>query len=207
MYVFSASAPGFTESTVRVQLAAGENRTVDFALARERPAAPPPAVARGMADFEDAQSWKKDGDSWVRKGGGFVPFKLPPKGVFTFTVELLKGGGLFRAGQIRWCFQYLDARNYLLYEMDRKTFWGGVIEKGKRLERVKTPHNLGNQKVYTIRIEVTPERLVQEVRVGDQWKVLDTFAEPGRDFTQGKFGFLIQGNDEIAISDFKFQPK
>ena len=149
----------------------------------------------------------KDGDSWVHKGGGFVPFKPTPKGTFTFTVELLKGGGLFRAGQIRWCFQYLDSRNYLLYEMDRKTFWAGVIAKGQRLERVKAPHNLGNQNAYTVRIEVTPGRLVQEVRVGDEWKVLDTFAEPGRDFTQGKFGFLIQGNDEIAISDFKFQPK
>jgi hypothetical protein len=160
-----------------------------------------------MEEFEDAQSWKKDGESWVHKGGGFVAFKLPPKGVFTFTVELLKGGGLFRAGQIRWCFQYLDSRNYLLYEMDRKTFWAGVIAKGQRLERVKAPHNLGNQKAYTIQIEVTPGRLLQEVRVGDEWKVLDTFAEPGRDFTQGKFGFLIQGNDEIAISDFKFLPK
>jgi hypothetical protein len=48
---------------------------------------------------------------------------------------------------------------------------------------------------------------VQKVRVGDEWKVLDTFVEPGRDLTQGKFGFLIQGNDEIAISDFKFLPK
>ena len=206
-YAFSASAPGFTESTIRVQLAAGETRPVDFALARERPAAPPPVAARGMEEFEDAQSWKKDGDNWVHKGGGFVPYKLPPKGVFTFTVELLKGGGVFRAGQIRWCFQYLDSKNYLLYEIDRKTFWAGVIAKGQRLERVKAPHNLGNQKSFTIRIEVTPDRLLQQVRVGDEWKVLDTFAEPGRDFTQGKFGFLIQGNDEIAISDFQFLPK
>ena len=206
-YAFSASAPGFTESTIRVQLAAGETRPVDFALARERPAAPPPVVASGMEEFEDAQSWKKDGDSWVHKGGGFVPFKLPPKGVFTFTVQLLKGGGLFRSGQIRWCFQYLDSKNYLLYEMDRRTFWAGVIAKGQRLERVKAPHNLGNQKSFTIRIEVTPDRLLQQVRVGDEWKALDTFAEPGRDFTQGKFGFLIQGNDEIAISDFKFLPR
>jgi hypothetical protein len=206
-YAFSASAPGFAEATIRIQLAAGENRTVDFALARERPATPPPVAASGMAEFEDAQSWKKDGDSWVHKGGGFVPFSLPPKGVFTFTVELLKGGGVFRAGQIRWCFQYRDSKNYLLYEMDRKSFWAGVIEKGKRLERVKAPLNLGNQKAFTIRIEVTPDRLLQEVRVGGEWKVLDTFAEPGRDFTQGKFGFLIQGNDEIAISDFKFLPK
>jgi hypothetical protein len=206
-YAFSASAPGFAESTTRVQLAAGENREVGFTLARERAAAPPPVVASGMAEFEDAQSWKKDGDSWAHKGGGFVPYKLPPKGVFTFTAELLKGGGVFRAGQIRWCFQYLDSKNYLLYEMDRKTFWAGVIEKGKRLERVKAPLNLGNQKAFTIQIDVTPDRLVQKVRVGDEWKVLDTFVEQGRDFTQGKFGFLIQGNDEIAISNFKFLPQ
>src|ERR1019366_3219574 len=208
-YAFSASAPGFTETTTRVQLAAGENREVDFTLARERPPAPapPPVVASGMAEFEDAQSWKKEGDNWVHKGGGFVPYKLPPKGVFTFTVQLLKGGGVFRAGQIRWCVEYLDAKNYLLSEMDRKNFWTGVIEKGKRAERVKAPHNLANQKAFTIQIELTPDRLVQKARVGDQWKVLDTFVEEGRDFTQGKFGFLIQGNDEIAISDFKFVPK
>jgi hypothetical protein len=206
-YAFSASAPGFAEVTTRVQLAAGEDREVDFTLARERPAAPPPVAASGMAEFEGAQNWKKEGDNWVHKGGGFVPYKLPPKGVFTFTVQLLKGGGVFRAGQIRWCLQYLDSKNYLLYEMDRKNFWAGVIQKGQRLERVKAPHNLGNQKAFTIQIEVTPDRLVQKVRLGDAWKVLDTFVEEGRDFTQGKFGFLIQGNDEIAISDFQFLPK
>ena len=160
-----------------------------------------------MAEFEDAQSWRKDGDRWVHKGGGFLPYKLPPRGVFTFTVELLKGGSILRAGRIRWFFQYLDSRNYLLYEMDRNNFWAGVIAKGERLERVKAPQNLGNQKAFTFQIEVAPDRLVHKVRVGDEWKVLDTFAEPGRDFTQGKFGFLIQGNDEIAVSDFKFLPK
>jgi hypothetical protein len=200
-YAFSASAPGFAELTTRVQLAAGEDREVDFTLARERPAAPPPVAASGMAEFEGAQGWKKEGDNWIHKGGGFVPYKLPPKGVFTFTVQPLKGG------KIRWCLQYLDAKNYLLFEMDRKNFWAGVIQKGQRLERVKAPHNLGNQKAFTIQIEVTPDRLVQKAQVGNQWKVLDTFVEEGRDFTQGKFGFLIQGNDEIAISDFKFLPK
>jgi hypothetical protein len=205
-YAFSARAPGFAESTTRVPLAAGENRQVEFTLAA-RPALPPPAPVKGMAEFEDQQSWKKEGDNWVHEGGGFVPYKLPPKGVFTFTVALRKGGGAFRAGQIRWCLQYLDPKDYLLYEMDRKNFWAGVVEKGKRLERVKAPHNLGSQKTFTIQIEVAPDRLVQKVRVGNDWKVLDSFVEPGRDFTQGKFGFLIQGNDEIAVSDFKFQPK
>ena len=203
-----ARAPGFIEMTAQVQLAAGENREVNFAMVRERVAAPPPPpAASGLAEFEDAQNWKKDGDSWSHKGGGFVPYKLPPKGVFTFTAQLVKGGGIFRAGQIRWCVGYVDSRNYLLYEVDPKNFWAGVVEKGKRLERVKTPLNLGNRKAFTMQIEVMPDRVVQRMRVGDEWKVMDTFSEPGRDFTRGKFGFLIRGDDEIAISDFKFLPK
>ena len=202
-YRFSASAAGFSASASAVQLAAGENRELSFTLAR----VPPPVTVGGMAAFEDAGGWKQEGDSWVHQGGGFVPYKLTPNGVFTFTVQLLKGGGVFRAGQIRWCLQYIDSANYLLYEIDRKNFWAGVVEKGKRFQRVNAPHNLGSQKEFTIQIEVSPDRLAQKVRVGGEWKVLDTFVEPGRDFTQGKFGFLIEGNDEIAISDFKFQPK
>ena len=206
-YTLAATAPGFLEFTTRVQLAAGESREVDFALSREK-AAPPPTVANAMALFEDAQSWTKEGDSWVHKGGGFLPFKPQPKGVLTFTVELVKGGGVFRAGAIRWCLQYVDSKNYLLFEIDRKNFRAWVVKNGQRLERVpKTAHNLGSQKTFTIQIDVTADRLVQKARGGEEWKELDTFAEPGRDFTQGKFGFLIQGNDEIAITDFKFQPR
>ncbi len=77
-YVFSATAPGFNASTTRFQLAAGESREVDFNLTREQ-AAPAPAV-NAMALFEDPGSWTKDGDSWVRKGGGFVPFKPDAQG-------------------------------------------------------------------------------------------------------------------------------
>lgn len=206
-YAFSASAPGFVASTSRVQVAAGENKELDFTLARERVMPPPPPAAKGMTEFSDAPSWTREGDNWIHKGGGFVPYKPPDKGVFTFTVQLLKGGGVFRSGAVRWCVQYLDSKNYLLTEIDRKNFWTGVIKQGERYQRVKEAHNLGNQKAFTVQINVQPDRLVQSVLVGGQWKVLDTFAEPGRDFTQGKFGFLIQGSDEIAISDFKFQPR
>jgi len=44
---------------------------------------------------------------------------------------------------------------------------------------------------------------VQKARGGEEWKALDTFAEPGRDYTQGKFGFLIQGNGRDR--DFRLQ--
>jgi len=205
-YVFTAKAQGYNDRTERVQIASGEARTIDLTLTAARPMTP--AVKNGdVTDFEEAGAWKKEGDLWVHKGGGFVPYKLEPRGVYTFTVELVKGGGMFRGGRIRWAVQYLDSKNYLLFELDRKTFWAEVIEKGKKLERQKTPHQLENQKSFTIQIEVTPDHVVHKLKTGDQWLTLDSFAEPGRNFTAGKFGFLIQGADEIGISDFTFVPK
>jgi tRNA U34 2-thiouridine synthase MnmA/TrmU len=132
---------------------------------------------------------------------------MAPKGVLTFTVELLKGGGIFRPGQIRWCVQRVDSRNYVLFEMDRKNFWAGVVENGRRFERIKSPHGLDKQKAFTVQVEIASGEVVTKVRVGDEWRVIDTFSEPARDFTEGKFGFLIQGNDEVAISDFRFTPR
>ena len=197
-YILNATAPGFMPATAPVQLAPGEIRPLEVVLVHERPK-PAAPVTQGMDGFEEPQSWKQEGDAWVRKGGGFAAYHMTPNGTFTFTVPA-RG----RGGAIRWCVQYLDSRNYLLYELDRKTFWAGVVEKGKRYERVKLAHNLGNQKSITIQVEIFPDRAIQKVRLGDQWKVLDTFAEPEREFTKGKFGFLVSGNDEIAIGDFQF---
>jgi hypothetical protein len=205
-YMVFTKAPGFADRVDRVQVAAGENRPLQLALNRiPAAAAPKPGDVTG---FAEPDAWKKDGDVWVHKGGGFVPYKLGPRGVYTFTVELVKGGNVFRGGRIRWCVQYVDAKNYLLYELDKKTFWAEVIEKGKRLERAKTQHNVDSQKAFSIQIEVTPEHVVHKIKdANGQWVLLDSFAEPGRNFTTGPFGFLIQGNDEIGISEFSFVPK
>jgi hypothetical protein len=204
-YVFSGHAPGYSDKTERVQIVAGETRTVDLALAR---VAPPVIKPTGMEGFEDPDAWKKEGELWTHRGGGFIPFKLGPRGVYTFTVELVHGGNLFKGGRVRWAVQYIDAKNYLLYELDHKNFWAEVIQNGKKLEREKTQHDLEKQKAFTIQIEITPEHCVHRIRnASGQWMVLDSFSEPGRDFTKGKFGFLIQGNDEIGVSDFSFTPK
>ncbi len=205
-YIFLAKAPGYTDRTEHIQVVAGTPGSLDLVLARERPVAP--VLKSGdISDFEEAGAWKKDGDLWVHKGGGFVPYKLGPRGVYVFTVELLKGGNVFRGGRIRWAVQYVDARNYLMFELDRKTFWAEVMENGKKLERQKVQHEQENQKSFTIQIEITPEHVIHKMKTGDQWLTLDSFAEPGRNFTAGKFGFLIQGNDEIGISEFAFTPK
>lgn len=203
-YVFTGKASGYSDKTERVQIAAGENRAVEITLTHVAPA---PVKTGDMSDFEDPSAWKKEDDLWTHRGGGFVPYKLGPKGTYTFTVELVHGGNVFKGGRIRWCVQYVDAKNYLLYELDHKTFWAEVVDKGKKLEREKTQHKLESQKSFTIQIEVTAEHVLHRIKnASGQWVVLDTFAEPGRDFSAGKVGFLIQGNDEIGVSDFSYTP-
>ena len=175
---------------------------------KEVASAPPPPQAGTMADWEDPSAWKEDGGVWLHKGAGFVPYKLPPKGVFAFTVQLVKGGGFLRSGHIRWAVNYMDPKNYALYEMDSKNFWARVVTNGKALERTHTQlKDLEKQKSFTIQIDITPEHVVHKMFVGGDWINLDSWAETGRNFSEGKFGFLLQGNEEISLSDFKFTPK
>ena len=207
-YVFTARAPGYTDKTERLQVAPGDTVSLQLALAKVVAAAPPPPKSFGMADFEDANAWSKQGDLWVHKGEGVVPFKLPTNGTFTFTVRLLRGGSLFRGGRIRWTVQYMDAKNYNLFELDRRFLSSKVIEGGKVYDRGKFEHGLNDKDMsYTVQVDVAPGQLVHRVRNGDNWLVLDTWKEPGRKFNEGRFAFLTQGSDQIGISDFEFVPR
>jgi hypothetical protein len=207
-YVFTARAPGYTDKTERLQVPAGDTVSLQLALAKVVAAAPPPPKSFGMADFADANAWSKQGDLWVHKGEGVIPFKLPTNGTFTFTVRLLRGGSLFRGGRIRWAVQYMDAKNYNLFELDRKFLSSKVIEAGKIYDRGKFEHSLNDKDMsYTVQVDVSPGQLVHRVRNGDNWLVLDTWKEPGRKFNEGKFAFLTQGSDQIGLSDFEFVPR
>ena len=205
-YTFTSKAPGFTDRTLPVQVASGGQVVVDLTLASARAAAAAPKMG-GMADWEDPAGWTRDGEAWVHHGGNFVPYKLPAKGTYTFTVQLLKGGNVFRGGHIRWYVDYVDPKNYGLFEIDKKTFWAKEVTNGKSKDREKTQHGLENAKSFTIQVDVTPDHVVHRIKNGDTWLTLDSWTEPGRIFSDGKFGFYIPGNDEIGISDFKFQPK
>ncbi len=207
-YIFVGRASGFTERTERVQVNAGESHTVEMALAKVVLPPPPPPKNGTIADFEDPRAWTQQDNVWTHQGGGYVFYKRPANGVFTFTVQLLKGGNLFRGGKIRWVFQYVDAKNYDLFELDKKTLSSKVIVDGKTLDRGKYEHNLSEKdKSYAIQIDSRPEHLVTKVMNGGEWKTVDSWDDAGRDFTIGKFGFLVQGNDQIGLTDFTFMPR
>ena len=207
-YIFMARAAGYTDRTERVQIGAGEMHPLELALAKVVAAPPPPPKNFGIGDFEDPNAWSKQGDVWSHKGGGVIPYKLPTNGTFTFTVRLLRGGSLFRGGRIRWAVQYVDGKNYALFELDRKALVSKVIEGGKTFDRGKFEHNLNDKDMsYTVQVDVSPGQLVHRIQNGENWLILDTWKEPGRKFNEGKFAFMVQGGDEIGLSDFKFVPR
>jgi hypothetical protein len=173
---------------------------------KEKAPAPPPAGT--VADFDDPGQWHpENGGGYIHRGAGFLSFKMPPQGVFTFTVQPRKGG-LFREGKVRWRLMYVDNRNFAEFEIDKNNFISRVVQDGKSAERTRTSlKDIEKQKEFTVQIDVTPEHIVHKLRTGSAWVPLDAWSEPGVRFSEGKFGFFLPGNDELALTNFKFQPK
>jgi hypothetical protein len=169
---------------------------------------PPPVRITSMEGFESQEGWMpQDNGVWRHKGGGFLTYKLPSRGVFTFAVYLVKGGSLFRGGRVRWVMDYVDAKNYVESELDDNNLTIRDVVNGKSTERVKVKHNVDSKnKAWAIQLEISQDSLIQWIQKDQKWVNLDTWTKPEHKFADGKFGFWVQGNDEIGVSDFKFTP-
>jgi len=172
------------------------------------PKAPPPVRASSMEGFDGLDSWmKQDNGVWRHKGGGFLTYKLPSQGVFTFAIYLVKGGSLFRGGRVRWVTDYVDSKNYVLSELDENSLTVRDFVNGKSTEHGKFKHTVDSKdKAWAVQIEISSDTLIQRIQKDQQWITLDTWTKPEHKFAEGKFGFLVQGGDEIGVSDFKFTP-
>jgi hypothetical protein len=201
-YLFTARAPNFVERTERVTIAAGESQTLDIVLAHEvRPvevSKPKPA-----APSMNWAGWTRQDGEYVRKGGNRVVVHSGPlEGTFTFTAHLRKGGGLFHGGKLRWFIE--DGNGVSQFELDKKKFQakGAAGSRSKEHSR-----DLGEEddRTYSVQIEVTGDRIVNRLKVGDSWITMDS--QPAQGVGDGKFGFTIPGNDEIAVSNLRFSPR
>ncbi len=200
-YVVAASAPKHAERSATVQLAAGEARSVDLQLAGEVAAAPQVKTG-GMADWDNPGGWVKEAQWLVHKGGNFVTYRTTPTtGTFVFTAALLKGR------RLRWFVNYVDAKNYAFFEMDKKFFYRKDVTGGRTQDLGKVQHNLEQDRYYTLQIDIAPGSVVHKFSKNDRWTTLDAWSQPGRNFSSGKFGFLIQGSDQVGLSNFSFIPR
>jgi len=204
-YSITATAPGHNPQSVTVQLSAGQSRTVELRLRKQE--APPAPKVLTLADWPGV--WEKREEWFVRKGGDFVLFPVTPtSGTFLFTATMLKSTAIFRERHLEWVVGFKDPKNYLVFEIDNKNLSRKEVRNGRGRDLPKVPHGLNaDQKVYTISIEISPGYVTHRIRRGDGWTVLDKIAEEGRDFDRGSFGFRIEGNDEVGVRNFSFQPK
>ncbi len=178
------TAERFTRSGT-VEVVAGQSKSLDLSLS-----------PNGMSKWEDATGWKREGDSFTRKGGEFVLYGVPPAGTFTFSGMATKGHLL------QWVLNYTDPRNYILFQLDENGFHRTVIRNGERRDEIIVPHKGDKKSFRTVQIRVSASEIVHQVKDGDSWTVLDRFTVPGVNLSAGKFGFYIPGNDQVAVSSF-----
>ena len=184
-YTVSAKTADLTRTT-SVEVAAGQSKTVDLSLAPS-----------GMSKWDDPAGWKQDKSGFVHKGGDFVLYGVTPtSGTFAFSVMLQKGR------RLQWTVNYLDANNYVLFQMDENNFYRTIVRNGQKSDEFKVPHKSDKKAVRFIQIRVTPGEITQQIREGDSWAVLDKFSLPGTNLASGKFGFYIPGSDQVALSNF-----
>jgi hypothetical protein len=202
-YIFTARAPNFVERSERTTVVAGETRNVDITLAREvKPTPPPPAPKPVRA--ADWSGWSQQGGSFVRKGGNRVVVQsgqLP--GTITFTAQLRKAGTLFRGGRLRWFVD--DDAGYSQFELDKKKFSARGPGGSRSRDYGRDRDEDEDAKTFTVQVEISSDRIIHRVRDAGNWVTVDS--HPTRGTGDGRFGFVIPGGDEIAISNFRFTPR
>ncbi len=181
------TADRFARSSA-LEIIAGQSKILNLSLG--------PA---GMTTWEDPGAWKQERDSFIRKGGDFVLFGVTPvAGTFVFSAMPNKGHLL------QWVLDYTDPRDYILFQVDDTTFYRSVVHNGEKTDEIKIPEKGDKKSLRTLRIRVSPTELLHEIRDGDNWTVVDRWTQPHANFSVGKFGFYIPGNDEVALSGFAY---
>jgi hypothetical protein len=199
-YVVVARGPAGIATSVTVTVAGGDVTTVDLTN-----------VATGMELFDGPERWAKS-DTWlVRKGGGFALYSAPrPTGRYSFTVRRSRSRIPFIGGwRVRWVVRFVDARNYVLVQLDDKHYSRSEVIDGKSQPVFRVPHNVPDSSDFIdVSLDLAAARLVHQVRSnGKGWQVVDSWSgEAGRALAGGRFGFYLPGDDEIRISNFLFAP-
>ncbi len=169
-----------------IEVIAGQSKTLDLSLAPS-----------GMSKWDDLGAWKHENDSFIRKGGDYVLYgAVPASGTFVFSAMLTKGHLL------QWVLNYADPKNYVLFQLDDNNFYRTVIRNGAKTDEIIVPHKADKKSFRTLQIRVSPTEVVNQIKQGERWILLDRWTQPGTNLSLGKFGFYLPGNDQVELSSF-----
>jgi serine/threonine protein kinase len=183
-YTLSARTADNMTRTSTVEVVAGQSKAVDL-----------PLGPSGMSLWDDPAGWKQDKGTYVRKGGDFVLYSASPtSGTFVFSAMLQKGR------RLQWVVNYVDAQNYILFQMDENNFYRSVMRNGQKTDDAKFPFKSEKKSFHTIQIHISATEIDHQTKNGDSWVPLDKWS--GTNLSGGKFGFYIPGSDQVALTSF-----
>jgi hypothetical protein len=167
--------------------------------------APPKPEPRAMDSADWDKPWQQQGDWFTRRGGGFVLYRpMPRVGSFHFTVRPRDTWNPFDNPKIRWVLDYRDDKNYILFELDKRSYSCAEYRNGKRSVRLAgKPHGVETP-YYILELIVEAKRVVVRITSDSKnYRVLDDWIRDGG-FAGGRFGFLLPGEDQIWLAHFTF---
>ena len=192
-----------TFHTGDVVVLSGPDVTLEKVTVDTKPA-PNAATAAPNSTPKPNDSMEVQGQQ-VRKGGGFVAYHVPKtSGRYTFQAQARKSG-LFKRGKLQWYAGYIDEQNYVLFTLDGKRATTREVRDGKSTDIAKVPFDIDNDEWVQVDLSMKPNLMTASAKTpSSSWTELAAVPGRGHDFTQGKVGFYIPGNDEIAVSNFRF---
>ena len=195
---------------------AGETITLaapDTALAKLPPPAPAPAAGAAPESEKEASAASPGATEGgvpmpgsIHRGGGFLIYHSTKEpGRYTFSMQLLRGRGFLKGKRLQWFVGYQDTKNYVLFQLDGKhlTIRQVVDGKGQEIRKMAFDANLEN--VVGIEMAVKAHSVETRLKPSDGgWENMGEVGDIASDLTQGKFGVLISGNDEIGVSSVQY---
>jgi hypothetical protein len=144
----------------------------------------------------------------VRRGGGFVHYTTThAAGHYSFQAHS-KIGGFLKHEKLQWYAGYQDSSNYVMFSLDGKHASIRKVTDGKSEEISRIPFSANSDGWLEVDMDVAPDHISARVRKpGEAWTDMGTVSSGGSDFTQGRVGFYLPGNDEISVANFRFTPR
>ena len=190
-YTLTARWSSGREMSKPVEIVAGEMLPVNLNLKQ-----------MGMEGWQNPKEWAAQGKWYVNQGVGISLYNASPTaGTFVFTGQLRKGE------RLAWVLNYTDPNNYLLFEIDSRTFARKQVVGGQTKQLSTSPSEIGKSEYCSVRIDVTRGSVVHQIFNGKQLVPVDTWKDSARDFSRGKFGFVIAPKQKMGISNFSFSPQ
>ncbi|MBO0912330.1 MAG: PEGA domain-containing protein, partial [Acidobacteria bacterium] len=205
-YQITAHGPGRVDTFTAVVLAAGETKKIDLL-----------GQSHGMELWPPG--WTQESGWFTHRGGGFVLYGQPRlSGTIEFAAKLHRSHNPLAGGpRLRWVVNFLDDRNYLLFQMDGKYFYRVEVIDGNNVALPRIAHHIPERNEFVnLQIPVQPGRVEHRWNVnGEDWQVLDDltrstspslFTGKVQGFNDGRFGFFLPGTEAVEVSNFAYYP-